>query len=198
MLSLKWCTLLLLLSLTSSAESKPIYFDRPALGFDINLVPLIGPGFGAGFSGRYRHFGFGAYAATQGIAGLAQRLSFAEVGANTTTSLPILVNVRLRYHLLDGLTGPYGAVDLGGEMWTLDNGEERSTILNGFVVPKLGFQWFPFQNNFGSKAWAGFFLGASVGAIFIIAPTRTRILADGQSTLRPILFNPELFIGFWW
>ncbi len=83
-------------------------------------------------------------------------------------------------------------------MWTLDNGVERASILNGFVVPKLGFQWFPCQKDFGAKAWAGLFVGVSVGAIFIIAPTRTRTLATAKSTLRPILFNPELFVGFWW
>jgi hypothetical protein len=188
---------LLLLAATAGAQtSEP--FQTIALGVDVNLVPFIGPGVGAGISGRYKHFGFGAYAATQGISGLAQRLSFEEVGASTSTSLPLLVNVRFRYHLLEGPTGPYAAVDLGGELWSLRSGEQHATMANGFVVPKLGFQWFPFQNVFRTKIYGGLFLGLLVGAIFIITDSRSRMLSDGTTTLRPILFNPELFLGWWW
>jgi hypothetical protein len=173
-------------------------FQSVALGVDVNLVTLAGPGIGAGVSGRYKHFGFGAYAATQGVNGIAQRLSFSEVGPQTTTGLPMLVNVRLRYHLFERPTGPYAAVDVGGEMWSLQSGEERASIVNAFVVPKLGFQWFPFQKDFRAKVFGGLFLGISVGAIFIVAENRTQTLPDGPTTLRPILFNPELFVGWWW
>jgi hypothetical protein len=168
------------------------------LGVDVNLVPVAGPGFGVGGSGRWKSFGFGLYASSQRISGLAQRVSF-EAVSGATTHLKLLISARFRYHPLETLTGPYLALDVGAEEWSVSSGGASASIVNGLVTPKLGFQWFPFEPGGSVRNGRGFWLGASLGAIFIIVPERFRQLPDGSSArLREVIVNPELFVGWWW
>lgn len=136
------------------------------------------------------HLSMGIGVGGQNVAGRAKELLFTSSNpSNLNIRLPWLGAVTVRYHLSPSLEGFYGELSLGGEQFRIRSGEETQRNYNGFVVPGVGYRWFP-------KGKTGFYVNPKMGGIFTFAREPERIINGTAYRLRPFFPSPGLSLGW--
>lgn len=132
----------------------------------------------------------GVGVAGQNVAGRAKELLFTSSNYDyLDIRLPWLAAGTVRYHLSPSLEGFYGEVSIGGEQFRVRSGQQTQRIYNGFVVPGVGYRWFP-------RGKKGFYVNLKLGGIFTFAREPERTINETTYRLRPFFPSPGLSLGW--
>ncbi len=126
----------------------------------------------------------------QNVAGRAKELLFTSSNYNNLAiRLPWLAAGTVRYHLSPSLEGFYGEVSVGGEQFRVRSGQQTQRVHNGFVVPGVGYRWFPWGKT-------SFYVNPKIGGIFTFAREPERTINETTYRLRPFFPSPGLSLGW--
>ena len=152
--------------------------------------------FQGGYEGQFflvlpnSRWSIGLGVAGQDVDGTARDLLFDGSGLDALDiRLTWLVSGLVRYHFTGSLEGFYAELSVGGEEFRVDRDGESQFIHNGFVVPLVGYRWFPWNSD-------GFFVNPKFGGIFTFARDSERTIGDSTYELRPFFPSPGLSIGW--
>lgn len=168
----------------------------PARGIKLSLETRITNYLQGGYEGQLfltlpaARISVGLGVAGQNVTGRAKELLFTGSSLDRLDiRLPWLVSGLIRYHLSPSLEGFYGELSIGGEEFRVRSGEETQRNYNGFIVPTVGYRWFPWGKD-------DFYVNPKVGGIFTFARGPERTINGATYQLRPFFPSPGLSLGW--
>lgn len=166
--------------------------EKATWAVESRVTSFLQGGYEAGlyYYPKNSRFSLGLAVAGQNVTGAAKDLLFTSSNIdNLSIRLPWLVGFQTRYHFSKHMEGFFAELSVGGEEFRVTAGDRTESIYNGFVVPSIGYIWYPWQRN-------KFYVMPKVGGIFTFARAEERTLNGTTYELRPFFPSPGLSIGW--